>query len=142
MPRTLYTKNAVPPRVHILRSLGGPLYNFLGLVLSVIWRSGSPSDSLSHELAETTAVTHAALAFASLLPIPVVDGGVILKWALVLRGHPPAQAGQIVNRASIGLGAAALGAGAFLLAAGRRTLGALVVGGGALAAAAGLEWLR
>lgn len=142
MPRTLYTNNAVPARVHILRSLGGPLANLLGLLVSLLWRYHAARSSLERELAETTAVAHAVLAFGSLLPLPIVDGGVILKWLLVMWGNPPAQAGQMVNKASVSMGVAAFGVGALLLALGRRTLGALVMAGGAVAAAAGLEWLK
>lgn len=142
MPRTLYRNNEVPPRVHILRSLGGPLSNLLGLSVSLLWRHQAAPASLSRELAETSAAAHAALAFGSFLPLPIIDGGVILKWSLVRRGHPPAQAGQIVNRASIGLGAAAFTAASLLFALGRRTLALLLAIGGALATAAGLEWLK
>lgn len=142
MTRTLYADNAVPARVHIMRSLGGPLANLLGLLVSLLWRYSAARGSLGRELAETTAATHAALAFGSLLPLPIVDGGVILKWLLVLEGNPPAQAGQMVNKAAISIGAGAIGAGAIFLALGRRTLGALLTAAGVLAAAAGLEWLK
>lgn len=142
MPRTLYRNNQVPPRVHILRSLGGPLANFLGLFVALLWRQSARPRSTSRELAETTAVGHGALAFGSLLPIPIVDGGVILRWLLVLRGNPPAQAGQMVNKISIALGATAVGVGALLALLGRRVWGMLTAAGGLLAAAAGAEWLR
>lgn len=142
MPRTLYTNNAVPARVHIMRSLGGPLANLLGLLVSLVWRQSVRHSSLGRELAETTAAAHGALAFGSLVPLPIVDGGVIFKGLLVLGGSPPAQAGQVVNKVALGLGATALGASAILLALGRRTIGGLLAAGGAVAAATGLEWLK
>lgn len=35
MPRTLYWNNDVPPRAHIMRSLGGPVYSGVGLLMGL-----------------------------------------------------------------------------------------------------------
>jgi hypothetical protein len=142
MPRTLYWEQNVTPRKHILRAAGGPLANLLGVMVGMLWRRAAAPGTISRELAETTVASHGALVLGSLLPLPIVDGGVFLKWGLVLRGHPAPQAGQIVNRVSVTLGTGALAAGAVLLLVGRRVAGALLAAGGALAAAAGLEWLK
>lgn len=85
MPRTIYYDNAVEPRQHVIRALGGPIYNALYLVVSIIWRSNSPSGSPRRFLAEIACVVNGILFVGSLLPIPGVDGGTIRKWCQVNR---------------------------------------------------------
>jgi len=36
MPRTLYWNNDVPPNVHRKRAMGGPIFNALGFLLSIV----------------------------------------------------------------------------------------------------------
>jgi hypothetical protein len=142
MPRTTYYDNDVPPATHIIRSLGGPIFNTLGLLVSFALRALSPSGSLSRELAGDAMMGHGLLLAGSLVPLPIVDGGVILKWRLVQGGRSPEEADQLVKTAGVAAGAAALGAGA-ILGAGRRWLPALgLVGAGAVAIAAALGKLR
>ena len=43
--------------------------------------------------------------------MPIVDGGVLLKWSLVEGGRSPAEADQIVKQAGIATRVAATGAG-------------------------------
>ena len=47
MPRTLYFDNDVPPQTHRMRSLGGPIFSALGLLVSLFLRTltspGSPA---------------------------------------------------------------------------------------------------
>lgn len=139
MPRTLYDNNQVPPRAHIGRSLGGPIFSASSLLISLLLRALAPADSAARELAGWSALGHGLILAGSLAPLPIVDGGVILKWGLVEGGRSEAQAEAIVEQAGLATGAAALGAGAIL--AGRRrwlpaaglALGGLV----ALAAARG-----
>jgi hypothetical protein len=50
----------------------------------------------------------------SLAPLPIVDGGSLLKWTLVEHGRTPAEADQIVKQAGIATGIAASSAGAML----------------------------
>jgi hypothetical protein len=130
MPRTIYFDNDVSPRAHQLRALGGPVFNAAGLLVALLQRALSPRDSVMHELANWSCISHGVLFAGSLMPLPVVDGGTILKWALVERGHTPAAADVAVQRASLATGATTTAAG-LLLAARRRWLpaGGLVLAG-------------
>jgi hypothetical protein len=115
MPRTLYADNDVPPHVHRTRALGGPIFNALGLSLSLLWRKFSPPRTESRELADISAVAHGMLFFGSLFPIPIIDGGTILKWTLVERGCTEDEADQRVRQAGLGAGLALGGIAAILL---------------------------
>ena len=121
MPRTVYHDQAVPPRAHILRALGGPLYSALGLVLSLVIRSLLPRKTIAHEVAGWSSIGHGLIFAGSLAPLPIVDGGSILKWSLVESGRSPTEADQVVEQAGIATGIAACTAGA-ALAARRRWL--------------------
>ena len=121
MPRTVYYDQAVPPRAHILRALGGPLYSALGLVLSLVIRSLLPRKTIAHEVAGRSSIGHGLIFAGSLAPLPIVDGGSILKWSLVESGRSPTEADQVVEQAGIATGIAACTAGA-ALAARRRWL--------------------
>ena len=143
MPRTLYKNNAVPPQTHIRRSLGGPIFNLTGVTLSLLWRRRSPRGSLSRDLAEASLAGHGFILLGSVAPLPMVDGGIILKWELVEAGQSPEQADRAVHKTSLGLGAALLGLGALLGFVGKRKLaGGLLAAGGAAGIAAGLGWLK
>jgi hypothetical protein len=139
MPRTVYYDNAVTPRTHILRALGGPLYSALGLVLSLAVRSLLPPKSIACEVAGWSCIGHGLILAGSLAPLPIVDGGSILKWTLVESGKTPQEADQVVEKAGIATGIAAGTAGA-AYAARRRWLpaaGLLAAGVIAIAAARG-----
>jgi len=139
MPRTVYYDQAVPPRTHILRALGGPLYSALGLVLSLVARSLLPRDSAAREVAGWSSIGHGLIFAGSLAPLPIVDGGSILKWTLVESGKAPQEADQVVEQAGIAAGLVAGAAGA-AFAARRRWLpaaGLLAAGVIAVAAARG-----
>ena len=143
MPRTLYENNDVLPQVHILRSLGGPIFSLICFTLSLLWRSLSPHGSISRELAETSLVGHGFILLASVAPLPMVDGGIILKWQLVRAGRSVEQADRVVHRASSGLGAALLAVGAVLgLIQKRKLVGGILAACGLAGIAAGLGWLK
>jgi hypothetical protein len=143
MPRTLYQNNQVPPRIHITRAMGGPIFSLICASLSLLWRSLSPKGSLSRDLADASLAGHSFILIASLTPLPMVDGGTIMKWKLVEAGQSPEQADHAVRITSLGLGAVLLGLGALLgLLGKRRWVGALLAAGGAAAAAAGWGWLK
>jgi hypothetical protein len=111
MPRTLYHDDNVPPRAHRLRALGGPVYSALGLALSALLRWLAPRDSSLHELAGWSCLGHGLILSGSLVPLPIVDGGTILKWTLVERGATPQEADRTIRRVNGALGVAATGAG-------------------------------
>jgi hypothetical protein len=143
MPRTLYRNNEVPPQTHIRRSLGGPLFSFICSGLSLVWWRFSPHGSLSHDLAEVSLASHSMILFGSIAPVPVVDGGTILKWKLVEAGQSTEQADRTVHKTSLGLGAAFLGLGGLLLIFQKRKLfGGLLAVCGALGIATGKGWLK
>jgi hypothetical protein len=98
MPRTLYHNNAVPPWVHRLRALGGPIFNAFGLLISLIWRKFAPPGSLNRELADISTVSHGMIFAGSLVPLPIVDGGTILKWSLIEEGISEDQAEDHMRR--------------------------------------------
>ena len=58
----------------------GVLVNLLGLLSGLLLRVFSPTGSVAHELAGDTALAHGLLLGGSLDPLPIVDGGVMLKW--------------------------------------------------------------
>ena len=139
MPRTVYFNQAVPPRAHFMRALGGPIFSMLGLVISLVVRSLVPRKSLVREVADWSSIGHGLILTGSLAPLPVVDGGSMLKWSLVESGQTPAQADQIVRQAGVATGIAASSAGV-MLATRRRWLpaaGLITVGIIAIAAATG-----
>jgi hypothetical protein len=143
MPRTLYQYNEVPPQTHIRRSLGGPIFSLIGSMLSLVWWRFSPRGSLSHDLAEASLAGHSFILLGSVAPLPMVDGGIIMKWKLVEAGQSPEQADRTVHQTSLGLGAAFLGLGALLgIARKQKLVGGLLAACGAAGIAAGIGWLK
>jgi hypothetical protein len=143
MPRTLYQNNDFPPQTHIRRSLGGPIFSLIGFTLSLLWWRISPRRSLSHDLAEASLAGHSFILLGSVAPLPMVDGGIILKWKLVEAGQSSEQADQTVHKTSLSLGAAFLGLGALLgFFRKRKLVGGLLAAGGAAGIAAGFGWLK
>lgn len=142
MPRTIYYDNDVPPHAHRLRALGGPVFSTLGLLLSLLLRCLTPRGSTMRELSNWSCLGHGLILGGSLMPLPIVDGGTILKWTLVEQGRSPDEADQVVKQASLSVGAAATTTGV-MLAARRRWLPALgFVAAGAIAIAAALDRIR
>jgi hypothetical protein len=128
MPRTLYWNNDVPPRAHIVRSLGGPVYSAIGLLIGIGWLLLTPpetpalrADAASvaevalRYLGEIWTVANGGIFLALFAPLPLVDGGVILKWALVVGGATEAKADELVRRIGLGLGVGLLAVGVFFL---------------------------
>jgi hypothetical protein len=143
MPRTLYLDNTVPAEIHIQRSLGGPIFSLVCSALSLLWWRGSPRGSLSHDFAQASLFGHGFILLGSLVPLPIVDGGVILRWKLVEAGQSPELADQAVRKTSISLGTAFLGLAASLgLVRERRLVSGLLAVGGAVGIAAGIGWLK
>jgi hypothetical protein len=143
MPRTLYENNDVSSQTHIQRSLGGPIFSLTGFTLSLLWRRISPRGSLSRDLANASLAGHSFILLGSLAPLPMVDGGIILKWKLVEGGQSPKQADQVVRKTSLRLGAAILGLGVMLsLIRKRKLVGGLLAAAGAVGIAAGKGWLK
>ena len=101
MPRCIYHEINDPnvsPRQHITRSLGGPVISFLLLQVTGLARTFTRSDSIAEETAKTAYQTNLFLSLISLLPIPGIDGGPILKWSLVERGKTIEEADRVVQK--------------------------------------------
>lgn len=101
MPRCIYyTLNdlSVTPAEHIQRAAAGPLFNASLLPLLLTLRKLSPSGSVARELWDAAVGMNIFLVTVSLLPIPGIDGGPILKWRLVSQGYSPSKADQTVRR--------------------------------------------
>lgn len=101
MPRCIYHEindRGVTPRQHIARALGGPVINSALLPVARTGRRLTKPDSILGETAKTAYQTNLFLSLISLLPIPGIDGGPILKWSLVDRGKTIEEADQIVKK--------------------------------------------
>ncbi len=89
---------AVTPREHIIRALGGPLFNALALLPILIGRGLTRTTSLARELLDIALASNLFLLLVGMLPIPGIDGGPILKWSLVSRGRTPREADRVVRQ--------------------------------------------
>jgi Zn-dependent protease len=101
MPRCIYhdiNDLEVSPRQHVMRSLGGPIINILLLPVSWITKKMTRPGSISDETAKAFYQTNLFLSLVSLLPIPGIDGGALLKWSLVEKGFSVAEADQAVRK--------------------------------------------
>jgi hypothetical protein len=99
----------VTPSQHIVRAMGGPIFN--AILLPILWlaRHHSSPGSMAHYLAGFAFGADAILSTVSWLPIPGIDGGPILKWSLVKAGSSPEQADEAVKTVNryVGAGLAA-----------------------------------
>ena len=101
MPRCIYTQlndQEVTPRQHIIRSLGGPIFNLVMLPITAFLRLITKPNTIAGETANTAFQTNLFLSTISLLPIPGIDGGPILKWSLVDKGYEIKEADLIVQK--------------------------------------------
>jgi hypothetical protein len=130
MPRCIYydlNDPTVTPRQHILRSLAGPFLNASLIPLLVRLRKGCQPGSMAHEIWDAAVGMNVFLATVSLLPIPGIDGGPILKWSLVDQGKTPEDADQVVRSVNGPL-AVLLGLGSVFAYLRRKRLWALLLG--------------
>jgi hypothetical protein len=128
MPRTLYWNNEVSPDVHRMRAIGGPIFNVLGLLLSGVIYGIVSGNPIVRELAAWSAVGHGLLLLAALSPLPMVDGGTIMKWTLVARGRTEKEADEMVRRVDWVMGIAGGIIGVGLLAMQMWIAGVIVAG--------------
>lgn len=142
MLRTLYWNNDVPPRAHIIRSLGGPVYSAIGLLIGIGWLLLAPPDSGLRYLGEIWVLAHGGIFLGILAPVPIVDGGVILKWVLVLGGRSEAQADELVRRIGLGLGVGFLATAVLFLLSTNWLLAGILLVIGLAAVGAALKIIR
>ena len=141
MPLVVYHEindQSATPRQHILRALGGPAFNALLLSLALFIRRITEAGSVAREVANAAVGMNLFLSTVSLLPIPGIDGGPVLRWTLVARGHSLAEADEVVKEVDkyIGLGLGAGAAAAFKKR--RRFIGLILAFFSAIAIAIGL----
>ncbi len=132
MARTLYPDDKVSPNVHRIRALGGPIFNLLGLLLSLAIFGVTAGNSIIRELAGWSALGHGLLLVMSLTPVSIVDGGTLLKWTLVAGGKTEGEADDILRRVDWSIGIGMLITGAGLIAMRMWIASAILIGFGLL----------
>ncbi|MFN2237735.1 MAG: hypothetical protein ACK2U1_26175 [Anaerolineales bacterium] len=116
MPLLVYydiEDNDVTPRTHMVRALGGPVINAFFFGMALILSRLITKETIARDVINAALGMNAFLVLAGLLPIPGIDGGAVLKWALVDQGQTPSQADEIIRKVDIAT-AATLGTGAAL----------------------------
>ena len=103
----------VAPQAHIVRALGGPIINTIFFVTAVFLRRLTKPKSTARDVVNAALGMNAFLVLGGMLPIPGIDGGAVLKWALVDKGQTSKQADEIIRKIDI-VTAAELGVGAAL----------------------------
>jgi hypothetical protein len=104
MPRTIYFDNQVPPEIHRMRSYGGPIFSAVSLLISLGLFFTLPANIIVHELAGWAIIGNGFIFLGVLAPLPVVDGGVIYKWTMVIHGKSEAEANAAIHKANWVLG--------------------------------------
>jgi hypothetical protein len=108
LPQTLYDDNDVEPRTHCLRAVGGPVGSGWGFILARLLRRLTPANSAMRDLLNLIALANGLTSLGSFYPLPIVDGGTLLKWSLVEGGTPPPEADKVVQKTNLVLGIASL----------------------------------
>jgi hypothetical protein len=112
------------------------------LFAAAIVKTRTKAGTLARELSDAGVWTNAFLSTVSLLPIPGIDGGPILKWALVAQGKTPEQADGVVRKTNGMLSCGLSLASFFAFARGKRILGGFLAMLGMTALAVALGWLQ
>jgi Zn-dependent protease len=123
----------VTPRQHIMRALGGPVFNMLITPIAYFFQRRTDPKSVMRDMANAAVGTNAFIPAVGLLPIPGIDGGPILKWSLVEKGHTPPEADMVVRKVDGVLGVLMAIAGALSLRKRKWLLGGLLMQLSALA---------
>lgn len=136
MPLLVYydiNDESVTPRQHIVRALGGPVFNALVLPIALFFQHRTHPKSMARDIANVVVGTNTFLPAVGLLPIPGVDGGPILKWSLVENGQTPKEADMTVRKVDGVLGLFLTLAGALSFKKRRWLIGGLLIQLAALA---------
>jgi Zn-dependent protease len=132
----------VTPREHLLRALGGPVINTIFWGLALIFSRLIKKEIIARDVIDAALGMNAFLVLAGMLPIPGIDGGVVLKWALIDKGQTHTQADETIRKVDIA-SAAALGTGAALaLKRHKRFLGGIFAMFAGIALVTGIGLLR
>lgn len=101
MPRVYYKSlddHDVTPREHILRASGGPVFNLIFMLLWRIIRIFTKDGTILGDVTDAAVAANTFLCTVSLIPVPGIDGGPILKWSLVDRGFKENEADEVVRK--------------------------------------------
>jgi hypothetical protein len=101
MPLLVYFElndEEVTPHQHVIRALGGPVFNALALPIWWLVRRLAPPESMGRDVGQAGTWMNAFLLAAGLTPIPGLDGSVILKWSVVARGRTLEEAEEVVRK--------------------------------------------
>jgi Zn-dependent protease len=94
----------VTPVQHITRALGGPFFNAVMIPFAWLASHYSHDGTLTRYVANFALGTNCFISMVSLLPIPGIDGGPILKWSLVEAGRSAVEADEVVKRVNLVMG--------------------------------------
>jgi hypothetical protein len=105
----------VTPRQHIIRSLGGPLANIIFWGIGAILKRPTREDTPAGQVVNAAVGTNRFLLATGMTPMPFLDGGAALKWALVDRGQSLEAADSTIRKINgfSGMGMVAGAAAAF-----------------------------
>lgn len=108
LPSTIYHNQDVSPEAHRMRAVGGPIASMVALGLTLLLRPLTTVGSIGREFLNISALMHALIGLGSLMPLPFVDGGSMLKWTMVKRGRTPDAADAMVEETNLTVGLFAL----------------------------------
>ncbi len=145
MPLVVYydiNDSSVTSCQHIFRALGGPVGSGLLLLLALLFRRLTRQGTVPGDVANAAVGMNAFLFSVSLLPIPGIDGGPILKWSLVDRGATPEEADKTVRGVNRVLGGGLGVAAGIALKKRRRFVGSILAMFAALSLSIGFGLLK
>jgi hypothetical protein len=93
-------------RVEVIRRLVGATLRMTEGELLALARLGA--NSAMRDLLNLIALANGLTSLGSFYPLPIVDGGTLLKWSLVEGGTPPPEADKVVQKTNLVLGIASL----------------------------------
>jgi Zn-dependent protease len=110
----IYYNEGVPPDAHLGRAIGGPLASLIAVLLTRPVRRLLPRGPFARDLLDVFLTFNVLIGGVSLIPIPSLDGGSLIKWAVYNDTGDLQEAARTVREA--GMNAAIL-SGAFSAAA-------------------------
>jgi Zn-dependent protease len=127
---------------HIARASGGPIFNALMILPASLIRSFTRPGTFSRYIADYLLGTNIILSTVSLLPIPGIDGGPLLKWLLVNKGRSIAEADEAVKKVNLAVGSSLVLASGVALKKRRKWLAAASIAFAITSLAVGLGLLK
>lgn len=116
----------VLPSEHIARASGGPIFNAFMVPFALLARQFTQEGTFSRYIADFAAGTNILIASVSLVPIPGIDGGPLLKWTLVRHGRTIAEADESVKKVNLAVGSGLAAASGVALKKRRKWLAGLL----------------